>query len=596
MNSRSLLRFLLYSAFFSILCSCAKISAPTGGLRDKLPPVVVKSEPGNGSVNFRGKRLEITFNEYVVLDNITDKFMVSPPLKKKPKIYVKGKNVIADFEEDLRDSTTYTFYFQDAIKDLNEGNILNNYQFVFSTGPVIDSLSVTGNVYSALNLNPLDKTMVLLYSCLDDTAAVRSIPDYISRISSTGYFRINNVRQGKYRLYALKDDDNSRNYNLPDEEFAFMQSLIEITPGKNFIPAVKDTARVKKSDAKLPLPVFLNGEHQLYTFTAPRKNHYLTSSARPLKYLLTYTASLPPDTAHLGFSIPGASSDKYFFETSRNRDSLKVWITDSALYNSPVITTLLKYPFTDSTNTIVYKQDTIPLRFTPPRASKTSRVKKIKYPVEYNISSGSLKPGQNIVFSSKTPFREPDTSRIRLFDVTDAKRKKMKIALTPDKENAGRYVITSSLLQDKKYIFIADSAALGNIFGENIDSTGIKFTVRNSESYSKLTLNITGYEGGRIVQLLDKSEKLIGEKYMEKDGKVLFTLLDNGDYRIRVVYDLNGDRKWTTGDFSSGLQPEPVSYYPGEINIKVGWDAEQDWDIKIMSFKDSALREIKAGK
>ena len=91
MNSRSLLRFLLYSAFFSILCSCAKISAPTGGLRDKLPPVVVKSEPGNGSVNFRGKRLEITFNEYVVLDNITDKFMVSPPLKKKPKIYVKGK-------------------------------------------------------------------------------------------------------------------------------------------------------------------------------------------------------------------------------------------------------------------------------------------------------------------------------------------------------------------------------------------------------------------------------------------------------------------------------------------------------------------------
>ena len=596
MNSRNMFRFLMFSALFSILGSCAKISAPTGGLRDKLPPVVVKSEPGNGSVNFRGSRLEITFNEYVALDNITDKFMVSPPLKKKPKVYVKGKSVIADFEEDLRDSTTYTFYFQDAIKDLNEGNILTNYQFVFSTGPVIDSLSVTGNVYSALNLNPPEKTMVLLYSCLDDTAAVRSIPDYISRISPTGYFRINNVRQGKYRLYALKDDDNSRNYNLPDEEFAFLQTPIDITPGKNFIPVAKDTTMVKKSDAKLPLPVFLNGEHQLYSFTAPHKNHYLTSSARPLKYLLTFTASLPPDTARLAFSIPGTTSDKYFFEASANRDSLKVWLTDSSLYNRPVITTLLKYPFTDSTKAIVYKEDTIPLRFTAPRAAKTSRVKKVKYPVEYNISSGSLKPGQNIVFSSKTPFREPDTSRIRLFDVTDAKRKKMQINLTHDKENAGRYVITSSLLQDKKYLFIADSAALGSIFGENIDSTGIKFTVRNSESYSKLTLNITGYEGGRIVQLLDKSEKLIGERYMEKDGKILFPLLDNGDYRIRVVYDLNGDRKWTTGDFSRGLQPEPVSYYPAEINIKVGWDAIQDWDINIKSFKDSALREVKTGK
>jgi len=120
--------------------------------------------------------------------------------------------------------------------------------------------------------------------------------------------------------------------------------------------------------------------------------------------------------------------------------------------------------------------------------------------------------------------------------------------------------------------------------------------VRNSDSYSRLTLNITGYVGGRIIQLLDKSEKLISERYMEKDGKILFPLLDNGDYRIRVIYDLNNDRKWTTGDFSKRLLPEPVSYYPGEVKIKVGWDAEQDWDIKDKSFKDPALREVKTGK
>jgi hypothetical protein len=595
MNSRSLSRIIVIAALFTI-GSCAKISTPTGGPRDRKPPVVVKTIPVNSSINFHGKKVEITFDEFVTLDNINDKFMVSPPLKKKPKVYMKGKNVIADFDEKLRDSTTYTFYFQDAIKDLNEGNILDNYQFVFSTGPVIDSLSVTGNVYSAFSLNPPEKTLVLMYSNLNDTAVKKSIPDYISRAGVTGYFRIDNVRTGKYRLYALKDQDNSRNYNLSDEEFGFLDSLVEVTPEKNFIPVVKDTVKVKKPVDKTAPPVVIIGDHQLYTFTAPRKNHYLTSSARPSPYLLTFTLSLPPDTMNLDFSIPGVSSEKYFFEPARNRDSLKVWLTDSSVYNRPMLTTLVRYPFTDSMNVVTYKEDTIPLRFSAPRAPKSSKVKKAKYLVETNISTGFLKPGQKIVFRSATPFREPDTSRIRLFDITDTKKKKVAYSLEKDAEKAGRYVMTAQVLQEKKYLFIADSAAFGNIYSENIDSTGIRFSIRDPESYSKLTLNISNYEGGRIIQLLDKSEKLIGQEYMEKDGKVVFPLLENGDYRIRVIYDLNGDRKWNTGDFSAGLQPEPVSYYPSELNIKVGWDAIQDWDIGIKNFKDSNMRELKTGK
>jgi hypothetical protein len=596
MNSRSLSRLIVYAALFTI-GSCAKISAPTGGPRDRVPPSVVESVPDNGSVNFHGKRLEITFNEYVALDNINDKFMVSPPLKKKPKVYVKGKNVLVDFDEELRDSTTYTFYFQDAIKDLNEGNILDNYQFVFSTGPVIDSLSVTGNVYSAFSLNPPDKTLVLLYANLEDTAATRSIPDYISRVGVTGYFRIDNVSPAKYRLYALKDDDNSRNYNLADEEFGFLDSLLEVTPEKNFIPVVKDTVTVKKKTIdKTAPPIMIKGEHQLYTFTAPRKKHYLTSSARPLPYLLTFTLSLPPDTMRFDFSIPGISSDKYFFEPGRNKDSLKVWLSDSSVYNRPMLTTLLRYPFTDSMNVIGYKEDTIPLRFSVPRVPKSTKVKKAKYLVESNISTGFLKPGQKIVFRSVTPFREPDTSRLRLFDITDAKRKQMAFSLVKDLQKSGRYVMTATFAQDKKYLFIADSAAFGNIYSEVNDSMGVRFSIRDPESYSKLTLNISNYEGGRLIQLLDKSEKLIAEEYMEKDGIVVFPLLENGDYRIRVIYDLNGDRRWTTGDFSEGLQPEPVSYYPSELNIKIGWDAIQDWDIGIKNYKDSKMRELKTGK
>ena len=150
--------FFLFYSLIIIIVACAKISTPSGGPRDRTPPVVVKSVPVNGAKNFQGNKIEIVFNEYVVLDNINEKFMVSPPMKKKPRVFIKGKGVEVEFDEKLKDSTTYTFYFQDAIKDLNEGNILQNYQFVFSTGPVIDSLSVTGNIYNAFNLEVPEKT------------------------------------------------------------------------------------------------------------------------------------------------------------------------------------------------------------------------------------------------------------------------------------------------------------------------------------------------------------------------------------------------------------------------------------------------------
>jgi hypothetical protein len=180
------------STLIFLIGACAKISNPAGGPRDRTPPVVLETIPKNGAKNFKGKSVAITFDEYVTLNAITEKFMVSPPVKKKPKVFTRNKNVAVEFQESLRDSTTYTLYFQDAIRDLNEGNILEDYQFVFSTGPVIDSLSVTGNVYNAADLETPEKTMVLLYRELADSFVVRHLPDYISRVDQKGYFRINN--------------------------------------------------------------------------------------------------------------------------------------------------------------------------------------------------------------------------------------------------------------------------------------------------------------------------------------------------------------------------------------------------------------------
>ncbi len=489
-------RCIVISAFL-VLSGCAKISNPSGGPRDRTPPVVLETMPAVGAKNFKGKSIIITFDEYVTLNSITDKFMVSPPMKKKPRVFIRGKNVITEFGEALKDSTTYTFYFQDAIRDLNEGNTIEDYQFVLSTGPVLDSLSVTGNVYNAFDLETPEKTMVLLYRELADSFVVKHLPDYISRVDLKGYFRINNVKAGTYRLYALKDGDNSKNYNLPDEEFAFMTTPVEISPEKNYIPPVADTMpkikvlpkgkdlKNKKENAVQDTIVPI-GEFPLMLFEAEKKLHYMTSSGRPLKYELIYTLSLPPDSMDFRFRIPDSNNKGYFIEKNREKDTIKVWLTDSTLYSGNQLQTIVDFPFTDTLGNLVYKEDTVPMRFLAPRPTRGTRIKKSTFSIECNIKGGSLKPGQKIFFTSKTPFREPDTSRIKFIQISDSLRPGVPYKLIRDSANSCRYLFQTELAEDKKYVLSADSASFGDIYNENSDSTGFNFTVKKTDSFSKL--------------------------------------------------------------------------------------------------------------
>jgi len=570
--------FILVSGFI-LAAGCAKISSPTGGPKDKEPPVIVKSEPLNGSKNFTDKKIVITFDEYITLDNINEKFMVSPPMKNKPVIMVRGKNVVITYDEELRDSTTYTFYFQDAVRDLNEGNPINNYQFVFSTGPIIDSLSVTGNIFKASDLNPPEKTLALLYIEHEDSAFTKSLPSYIAVADKNGYFRIDNVSAREYRLYALKDADNSKNFNLADEEIAFLDSTIRVTPERNWIPVVEDTLKSKLMDPKAADTIVMYGDYRLYLFQHQKKLHYLTSSSRNMAYRLNYTLSLPPDTLGFHFSVPDAGPETWFIERNRTNDSIQVWITDTALYKKQIINTVIQYPFTDSAGITALKEDTVMMRFMTPRATR-GKVKPTPYKFTTNVTSGILKPGEKILLTSQTPFRNPDTSRIRLYETDGTNRVKVPFSLNRDSTNSCRMILTGKFAMNKNYIFIADSASFGNIYGEHSDSTGIRFSVKNEEAYGKLVLNITNFEGNRIIQLLSsEGEKVVKEVKMEKDGRVEFPLLEKGAYRVRVIYDLDNNGKWTPGDFSTKRQPEPVSYMPSEVDIKENWVRDYNWDI-----------------
>jgi len=579
------------TAIYFIVSGCAKMNTPSGGPKDKEIPVILKSAPKNGAVNFRNKEVVIYFDEYVVLDRISEKFMVSPPMKKRPDVFTRGKSIHIKFDEELRENATYTFYFQDTIRDLNEGNIINNYQFVFSTGPVIDSLSVTGNVCSGLSLDPPENAMSLLYSQLADSSVIRHLPDYITRAEKNGEFRISNVRPGKYRLYALVDGDNSKNYNNRDEQFAFSPESVDITPEKNFLPLVKDTAVIKPVNGKIPFKPPVIGEYQLIMFQEEKKARYLTSSSRKQPYKLTYTLSLPPDSLKFDFIIPGVTAKAYYIEQTKNRDTISIWLTDSSVYNRPQIETIVKFPFTDSLGILSQKTDTIQMRYLAPRVPRSKAVKRTPYKISTGIS-GQVRPDKKIVITAPTPFSPPDTSKILFYELIKDKKIRHPFKLLRDTANSCRYLVHTELIPGKSYLFINDSAAFSSIYGEFSDSTGSRFSVLAPESYGKLIVDISGYDGDRIIQLLSNTEKLVREIYNKGNIKVEFPLLEKGTYRLRVIFDLNNDGKWTTGNFDTHRQPEPVSYYPEELEIKENWVVTQPWLLELKNYKNPKMQVI----
>jgi hypothetical protein len=580
----------------AVISGCARQAAPTGGIKDITPPKVVRSNPPVRSKSFNGKRIVVTFNEFIQIDQITDKFIISPPLSKKPNIVVRGKNLEIDFDEKLKDSVTYTLYFQDAVRDLNEGNPLYNYQFVFSTGNIIDSLSVTGNILNASDLEIPGNSIILLYSNLSDSAVAKKMPDYLTFPDKNGGFRINNIREGKYHLYALLDKNNNKRFDLADEGFAFFGSIIEVTKEKNWLPVtvVKDTSKVKGVKKKPPEVPLIDGQYKLFLFTSARKNHYLTSSDRKSAQLLFFTLSLPAGSDDFSLNIPTASEKSYFIEKNPTNDTIMVWLTDSLLYSKNQLKAIINYPFTDTTGFTRPKTDTINMVFNQPRPARATKSKEAaKFSFRTNIPAAGMIAGRPIKFLSDSPFRQPDTSLIHLYLLDKSTKTKVPYSLIKDSLNTRSYLFTAKLREGDSYLIVADRSSFGNIYGAVSDSTGIRFSVRDADSFSKLTLNITDVTGNILIQLLDFRETLISQQRISKDGKVVFSMLDPVKYRVRAVNDLNGDGKWTTGDYWLNQQPEPVTYFPTDIAMKANFDTDQDWSLKNWGLKDSKQRITK---
>ena len=576
--------------------SCAKISSPSGGPKDTDPPVILKSLPENGTVLFTGKSFTITFDEYVVLDRISEKFMVSPPLSEKPEVKLRGKSLQVTWADDLADSTTYTFYFQDAIRDNNENNPIPNYQYVFSTGPVLDSLSLTGNVFNASDLETVQDVTVIMYSNLSDTAPRKQLPAYISRPEPSGGFVINNIRPGRYRLYALSDLNGNTKYDLDDEIFAFCDSVIDINPD-NYYSLVLDTVKYKPPTATETAKPdnFLFGLIRLYAFRKELLNQYLTYAERKSAWSVGFGLARPSDTAQVSVTITDVDPESWFMETNAARDTFMLWITSPEVYNRDVLEAVLTYPFTDSTGTIVSRTDTVMLRYLKPAAPRGGERKAPSLALTTNIS-GKIRPGTVPSFATATPLTDPDTSKITLLQRVDSLTRSVSYVFERDSTTTRRLVMKAALEPGGSYTLICNAGAFSDIYGNTSDSTAYKIAVATSEDYGSIKTIVTGYEGDIVIQLTGNKENIVREARLTSPGSVTFDLLDKGRYRLKVIYDLDSNGKWTTGDFDLGRIPEPVSYYPAELEVKINWGLEQDWDIGTMYAKDVSLRNKPSSK
>jgi hypothetical protein len=219
----------IYSA--SILAAgCAQIASPTGGTKDTIPPTLVSSNPENGARNFRGNRITLNFDEFVIVEQLQENLLVSPTPTVNPVIDYKLRSVTIRLRDTVQSNTTYVINLGNAIRDLNESNPVRNFRFVFSSGNVIDSLTLSGKVILA-ETGGVDSTMfVLLHRNLSDSAVLLRRPTFISRLNGNGEFKFENLPAGNFRLYALKDRDNGRTYNNLTEVFAFLDSPIVVSP------------------------------------------------------------------------------------------------------------------------------------------------------------------------------------------------------------------------------------------------------------------------------------------------------------------------------------------------------------------------------
>lgn len=530
-----------YISFFLVflMMSCAKRGSITGGLKDTLAPVLTSSSPKNFSTNFKGDEIILTFDEYVKLKNANKQLIISPPMKVQPIITPSNasKFINIKIQDTLLPNTTYSFNFGQSIVDNNEGNPYNQFKYVLSTGPYIDSLTLGGKIKDSYNKTADNFVSVMLYEVNDkfkDSAIYKENPRYITNtLDSLSTFKLENLKAGKYLLVALKDKGNNNKYNPKEDKIGFI---------KHYITVPNDTLfEIELFKEMLPLkalkPLQVSGNRLL----VPYEGKQNFKNSKPKIILKNNDETL--ETIVTAFP---------------KKDSLQVWY-------KPVKA--------DSLAMEISKDD-----------YKKRYVFKIKEQKKDTLSisavqNGTLNFRDRFTLETATPLVKFDTSKITLVN-----KDSVAVDFTTEyDEFEQKLYVDFKKEPSEKYNFTFFPGALTDFYEKANDTLKYKVTTREIEDYGNVILNLKNVKRFPIiVELINKKgDKILATEYSEGKTKFEFNLLEPELFSVRVIYDDNKNKIYDSGNFLEKQYAEEVNYLQKNFDVRSNWDVDETFDVSI---------------
>lgn len=607
------MRLLFAGVIALMLAACASMGRPEGGPRDEQPPIFVGSKPAVGALNVDSKKITIEFDENIQIDDPSNKIVISPVQKEMPSILANAKRIVVELRDTLLPDMTYTVDFTDAVKDLNEGNVLDGFAMDFSTGSTIDTLCISGMVLEARNLEPAQGMLVGVYGNLSDTA-ISTLPlERISKTNQYGQFSVRNLKPGTYRIYALKDVNRDFHWDR-SEDIAFYDVTISPEAMREEVVDTLESADGQDSIVTKLVTRFKPDDVLLTWFNEGYLAQYLKNSERVDRRRLKFNFAAPSDTLPEitllnGYKEKMSIDEWSMLNGSMTRDTLEYWIRDTAVMAMDTLVLAARYLRTDTLQQLSWDTDTLKLVLR--NQKKTEKEKKKKKDEEIVDSVPQLtfidfraKSSSNqdvylpVYFSSSQPVDTILESGTHLEILRDTLWENVpNVMLKPSGMGLMSYELEHEWEPGAKYRVTVDSAAVVGIYNEWNKVLKHEFTVRKLEDYAALIFNLKDFAEKAVVELLSASDAVVAVAPVE-NGEAIFRYVMPGTYYARLFVDRNGNGKYDTGNLSEGkpLQPEEVYYYPKKINLKKNWDVEQTWNVYELPLDTQKPLDIKKNK
>lgn len=625
MNRRyTYMHILVAAVLIAVVSACASIGRPEGGPRDEEPPKFVRSNPRPGQLRVDGNKVTVYFDENIQLDDAFNKVVVSPVQTQAPAISSNAKSVTVELRDTLQRDVTYSIDFGDAIKDLNEGNILDGFAIDFATGDTIDTLRISGMVLEARTLEPAQGMLVGVHANLDDSAIMTLPFDRIARTNQYGQFTIRNLKPGTYRVFALNDMNRDYKWDR-SEDVAFYDYTVSpvvenIEVCDTFLRADGTDSLVTHDGIKyLPNDVLLTWFNENYS------PQYMKDYSRPdrRRISLTFAASsdtLPEITIADGRNAGRKIDEWAVAQVNPTRDSLLYWIRDTTVLSTDSLRLAIKYLKTDTTEQLSWTTDTLRFFFREPKENKKKKNKDeekndtvitdaygVPQPKEFlnfSVNGSTVDVYAPLIFKSDQPIDTFIESAVKVEMQVDTLWERVAVgALTPDSLQP---LTTRGLSVDwtpgAKYRVSVDSASVTGIYGLWNKPLEQEFSVKDLSEYANLVFNVTGLGTDSsgvaqkaFVELVGTDDKPVRVSPVI-DGRAEFKYLSPSTFYARLYIDSNGNGKWDTGDMKARIQPEEVFYYSKKLQLKKNWDVEQTWDLYELAVDAQKPMAIKKNK